>query len=201
MKINEDKNKGKRRRRARTFTSHQCQERVRVAGGVKKFRKSSRERGDLCCAECVWEWDKRISKFQCEPLRLLFSTLGENLRNPWLFLSVYLHKVNYILMFLRTRWSVKLFDEPVPETTTRESILSDRKPIFPQQRRSFFFPSQSFIFIFPSRRANARSCEVEIRVPCPMAEKWAIFGNLSVIDFVRSRSFYGIFLRFSRRRL
>lgn len=23
------------------------------AGGVKKFRKSSRERGDLCCAECV----------------------------------------------------------------------------------------------------------------------------------------------------
>lgn len=75
-------------------------------------------------------------------------------------------------MFLRTRWSVKLFDEPVPETTTRESILSDRKPIFPQQRRSFFFPSQSFIFIFPSRQANARSCEVWSWNPCSVSDGW-----------------------------
>lgn len=147
-KINDD---GKTKEENSNFhiSSVSSRERVRVAKKflTMKFAGSDEKDSALLC-------EKRISKFHCEPLRLMpkkkilcccftLPWRRENLRNPPLLrLDSHLHKVNYILMFLYAlarAWNYLM--------SQCESIFGlDRKPIF--SLLFFFLNFASHLFSF-----------------------------------------------------
>lgn len=186
-KINDD---GKTKEENSNFhiSSVSSRERVRVAKKflTMKFAGSDEKGSALLC-------EKRISKFHCEPLRLMpkkkilcccftLPWRRENLRNPPLLrLDSHLHKVNYILMF-----STHSLEREIIwwASASQFSVLTENRfSLF----SSFFWTLPVIYFHFSvelSPLLLCCACEVRKNPSVGCCGKWVIFSNLSAIDFL-----------------